>query len=243
MSVLVATDLSKTYRVGEHAIYAVRNVSLDVQAGELVAIVGPSGSGKSTLLHLLGGLDRPDSGTVRLEDQSFDRLAANKLTILRRRRIGFVFQSFNLLSALTVEENVVLPLLLDGRRSPRGQVEEALAAVGLSDRRTHRPGQLSGGQQQRVAIARALITRPALVLADEPTGQLDSKTGEEIVQLLRGLCTTQKTATVVVTHDPKVIPYADRVLRMEDGSLAPDQPKQAGLPRRVERVDQGVSLR
>lgn len=219
MELLVATDLVKTYRMGDHLIRAVQQVSLTLSKGEITALIGASGSGKSTLLHLLGGLDRPDKGAIHLEGRAYDSLSSEELTILRRRRIGFVFQAHNLLAQLNVEENIALPLLLDGKRPDPRFLNEVIAAVGLSERRMHRPGQLSGGQQQRVAIARALITRPALLLADEPTGQLDSKTGQETMNLLRSLCTKQGVAALIVTHDPKVLPYADRVLRMQDGRV------------------------
>jgi putative ABC transport system ATP-binding protein len=229
LELLVANDLVKTYKTGDHVIRAVQQVSLTLSKGEITALIGPSGSGKSTLLHLLGGLDRPDKGTVHLEGRAYGSLSSEELTLLRRRRIGFVFQAHNLLAQLNVEENIALPLLLDGKRPEPRFLNEVITAVGLSERRMHRPGQLSGGQQQRVAIARALITRPALLLADEPTGQLDSKTGQEIMDLLRRLCTKQGVAALIVTHDPKVLAYADRVLRMQDGRVEAVGGKELGV--------------
>src|SRR6476469_6529701 len=183
--VLSASDLTRRYGEGDTAVDALRGVSLDVPKGQLTAVMGPSGSGKSTLMHILAGLDKPTSGEVTIAGTAISKLNDSDLTKLRRRNIGFIFQFFNLLPMLTAEENVVLPLSIAGRKPDRAQLDELLRAVGLQDRRTHRPAELSGGQQQRVAIARALVTSPRVVFADEPTGNLDSRTGQEVLELLR----------------------------------------------------------
>jgi putative ABC transport system ATP-binding protein len=212
-------DVSKVYRSRSGAVTALRDVSVDLPAGTFTAIMGPSGSGKSTLLQCAAGLDRPTSGEVYLSGQPLGKLSETKLTLLRRERIGFVFQSFNLLPSLTAELNVALPLRLAGRRPSRQQVRAVLATVGLADRARHRPAQLSGGQQQRVAIARALITRPEVLFADEPTGALDSTTGREVLGLLRGLVDRERQTIVMVTHDAVAASYADRVVFLADGRL------------------------
>ena len=198
-------------------VVALDRVTLDFPRGSFTAVMGPSGSGKSTLLQCAAGLDRPDSGTVTLDGQDLSALDERRLTELRRERIGFVFQAFNLLPALTVAENVALPLRLAGRRPGRVEVAAALARVGLRERRHHRPGELSGGQQQRVAIARALITRPAVVFADEPTGALDTGTAQEVLELLRAAVDDGGQTVIVVTHDPVAAAYADRVVFLADG--------------------------
>ncbi|MDR7481599.1 MAG: ABC transporter ATP-binding protein [Armatimonadota bacterium] len=221
-SVVDVRQASRTYVMNGVTVTAVREASLEVRAGEFVAIVGPSGSGKSTLLHLMGGVDLPTGGEVRLFGEATHRLSDAALSGLRLRRIGFVFQRFFLLPMLTVEENVVLPLL-EARTPPparRARVEEVLAYVGLGHRRTHRPGQLSGGEMQRVAIARALVNRPALLLADEPTGELDRRSGHEIGLLLQRIH-REGTAVVVVTHNADLAALADRILAMRDGHLGP----------------------
>ncbi|MFC2030167.1 ABC transporter ATP-binding protein [Chloroflexota bacterium] len=222
MTVLEAESLSKTYTMGEHTVNALAGVDFAVQQGEFVAIMGPSGSGKSTLLHLLGGLDRPSGGEVTLAGRQLSVLSDKQATLVRRHNIGFVFQFFNLLPTLSTEENVALPLIIDGQsiRKFRNRIDELLELVGLSERRRHRPDQLSGGEQQRVAIARALVTEPAIVLADEPTGNLDSKTGTAIMQLLRQSCDDLGQTVIVVSHDPRAAAFADRVVFLGDGLVA-----------------------
>ncbi|MFP5351628.1 MAG: ABC transporter ATP-binding protein [Actinomycetota bacterium] len=215
---VVARGVRKTYHQGGDEIRALRGVDLDVAEGEFVAITGASGSGKSTLLHVLGALDRPDEGRVEIEGRTLADLSEEDLALLRRRRLGFVLQFFNLLPTLSAEENAAFPLLLDGHKDALSRAAEALASVGLEHRRTHRPAQLSGGEQQRVALARALVTRPAVVMADEPTGNLDSATGEEILKLLRATADRGQTI-VMVTHDERTASFADRMVRLSDGVL------------------------
>ena len=211
--------VTKVYGSGGGAVTALLEVTADFAPGTFTAVMGPSGSGKSTLLQCAAGLDRPTSGEIRLAGQALGGLSEAKLTRLRRDRIGFVFQSFNLLPSLTAELNVALPLRLAGRRPAKGEVRDMLAVVGLADRARHRPSELSGGQQQRVAIARALVTRPSVVFADEPTGMLDSAAGREVLGLLRGLTGSRQTV-VMVTHDPVAAACADRVLFLADGRIA-----------------------
>jgi len=221
MKVLHAENLEKQYILGKHVVKALDGVSLDVEHGEFVGIMGPSGSGKSTLLHLLGGLDWASQGDILLDGQNVSRLSDKQVTLVRRRNVGFVFQFFNLLPTLTAEENILLPLIIDGKKQKdyTEKLTEILKRVGLEDRRHHRPDQLSGGEQQRVALARALITRPAILLADEPTGNLDSKTGTAMMHLLRESSRDLKQAIVMVTHDPKAAAYADRVIFLRDGVI------------------------
>ncbi|MBK8022244.1 MAG: ABC transporter ATP-binding protein [Chloroflexi bacterium] len=216
--------LTKTYGSGVVAVSALRQVSLRVNQGEMVAIMGPSGSGKSTLLHLIGGLDRPTSGSIHIDGQSTIDMNDRALSEVRRRRIGFVFQNYNLLPALTALENVAMPLILDGVRRPTAfeRAAAALTAVGLANRSDHRPAELSGGQQQRVSIARALVIQPALILADEPTGALDSETGQEVIRLLRQLVTRQLQTVILVTHDARVAAHADRIVNLKDGAVVDD---------------------
>ena len=216
---VAARDVTRRYGAGETAVDALRGVSLAVSAGELTAVMGPSGSGKSTLMHILAGLDRPTAGQVWIDGTNIAEVGDTQLTKLRRRHVGFIFQFFNLLPMLTAEENVVLPLELAGRKAERGWLDELLASVGLGDRRTHRPSELSGGQQQRVAIARALVTRPTVVFADEPTGNLDSHTSAEILELLRESVSSYGQTTVMVTHDPRAAAIADRILFLADGRI------------------------
>jgi putative ABC transport system ATP-binding protein len=213
-------DVRKVYGQGEGAVVALDGVSIGFSQGSFTAIMGPSGSGKSTFLHVAAGLDRPTSGTVALGDTELTGLSERRLTILRRERIGFVFQAFNLMPSLTVTQNIGLPLRLDGRRPRRLQVREVAARVGLDQRLRHRPAQLSGGQQQRVAIARALITRPEVVFADEPTGALDRRTGRDVLALLRDVVDVDGHTVVMVTHDPVAAAYADQVILLADGRIA-----------------------
>jgi putative ABC transport system ATP-binding protein len=223
MAVVAATDVTRRYGEGATAVDALRGVSLEVEPGALVAVMGPSGSGKSTLMHIMAGLDRPTSGRVEIGGTEISRLPDNELTRLRRKHIGFVFQFFNLLPMLTAEENVVLPLTIAGERPEDGWVDALLDTTGLADRRSHRPAELSGGQQQRVAIARALVTRPTVVFADEPTGNLDSKTSEEILELLRRAVDERQQTIVMVTHDPHAASMADRILFLADGLIVRDR--------------------
>jgi putative ABC transport system ATP-binding protein len=213
-------DVRKVHGRGEGAVVALDGVSAQLAPGSFTAVMGPSGSGKSTLLNVAAGLDRPTSGTVSLGDIDLTRLSERRLTLLRRERIGFVFQSFNLLPSLTVAQNIGLPLRLDGRRPRRSTVREIAARVGLDRRLGNRPSQLSGGQQQRVAIARALITRPEVVFADEPTGALDTHTGRDVLELLRELVDEDGHTVVMVTHDPVAAAYADQVVMLADGRVA-----------------------
>jgi putative ABC transport system ATP-binding protein len=221
MAVLQASSVRKRYQMGEVTVEALAGVSLSVEKGEFIAAMGPSGSGKSTLLHLLGGLDGPSDGEITLAGQPLSHLSDNEITIVRRRKVGFIFQFYNLLPTLTAEENVALPLLIDGQQIERhrAKVERLLGLVGLSERRHHRPDQLSGGQQQRVAIARAFVNDPEIVLADEPTGNLDSRSGTAILELLRQACDELGATIVMVTHDPRAASYADRVVFLKDGVL------------------------
>jgi putative ABC transport system ATP-binding protein len=223
MSELLHThDLSKNYQMGEVTVEALKGIDFVVAAGEFVAIMGPSGSGKSTLLHLLGGLDEASEGEVHLAGRRLAHLNDDEVTVLRRRQVGFVFQFFNLLPTLSAAENVALPLLLDGQRRRQYQkpVVRILEMVGLAERGDHKPDQLSGGEQQRVAIARALVTEPAIVLADEPTGNLDSRAGEEVLKLLRQACDKRGQTIIMVTHDPMAASFADRIVFLKDGQLA-----------------------
>jgi putative ABC transport system ATP-binding protein len=219
---LEVREVVKSYHLGKRTVQALRGVSLKVRQGERIAIMGPSGSGKSTLLHLLGGLDTPTQGEVFLEGRPVTAMSDTELTLFRRRRLGFVFQFFNLLPTLTAQENVALPLLLDGAslNTVQAKVDGLLEMVGLSERKRHRPDELSGGEMQRVAIARAFVNDPVVVLADEPTGNLDTKTGKEVLALFDGMARCTNKAIVLVTHDPKIASFAERVVRMEDGLIA-----------------------
>ncbi|MEA2200436.1 MAG: putative transport system ATP-binding protein [Solirubrobacteraceae bacterium] len=221
-SAVSAHELTRSYGEDESRVQALRGVSLDVPSGQFAAVMGPSGSGKSTLMHILAGLDAPSSGSIAIDGQEIGSMGDQELTLLRRSKIGFIFQSFNLLPMLTAEENIVLPLSIAGRRPDRGWVENVLEMVSLTDRRSHRPAQLSGGQQQRVAIARSLVSEPAILFADEPTGNLDSQTGQEILALLREATDLHGQTTVMVTHDPRAAATADRVLYLADGCLVAD---------------------
>ncbi len=218
-TVVAAGGLTRRYGEGDTAVDALRGVSLTVKVAELVAVMGPSGSGKSTLMHILAGLDKPSGGTVTIAGEEITALEDSALTMLRRRHIGFVFQFFNLLPMLTAEENVVLPLSIAGTKVEEHWLTELLERVGLDKRRSHRPSELSGGEQQRVAIARALVTRPTILFADEPTGNLDSKTGGEILELIRSSVDEYAQTTVMVTHEPRAASIADRVLFLADGAI------------------------
>jgi len=219
---VTAQDLRRVYGEGDAAVIALDGVSVDFPAGAFTAIMGPSGSGKSTLMHALAGLDRPTAGTVTLDGVELTALDDDDLTQLRRDRIGFVFQAFNLLPVLTAEENIVLPMSIAGRKPDQAWLAQLIDAVGLRDRLTHRPSELSGGQQQRVAVARALVSRPSVMFADEPTGNLDSTTGGEILALLRDSVDTLGQTTVMVTHDAHAAAIADRVLFLADGQIVRD---------------------
>src|SRR2546423_9928981 len=223
--VVEAHELTGRYGEGDTAVDALRGVDLEVQRGKLTAVMGPSGSGKSTLMHILAALDVPTTGDVVLAGTKLGELSDTEITKLRREHIGFVFQFFNLLPMLTAEENVVLPLTIAGEKPDREWFEGLLKTVGLQDRRTHRPAELSGGQQQRVAIARALVSQPTVVFADEPTGNLDSKTSEEILELMRHSVDSYGQTTMMVTHDPRAAAIADRILFLADGLIVRDMPR------------------
>jgi len=222
MAILEANHVSKQYQMGEVAVDALDGVDFVVEKGEFVAVMGPSGSGKSTLLHLLGGLDKTTDGEVTLGGRKLSVMSDKEVTLARRRNVGFVFQFYNLLPTLTAEENIALPLLIDKRKLKdyQSKIDELLELVGLTDRRKHKPDQLSGGEQQRVAIARAFVNDPDIVLADEPTGNLDSRAGEGIMKLLRRSCDELGQTIVVVTHDPKAASFADRIVFLKDGQIA-----------------------
>jgi putative ABC transport system ATP-binding protein len=222
-----ARGLTRVYGEGETAVEALRDVDLDVQSGELVAVMGPSGSGKSTLMHILAGLDKPTSGTVKIAGTEITQLDDSKLTLLRRQHIGFVFQFFNLLPMLDAEENIVLPLSIAGKKPDRAWLDGLISQMGLADRRHHRPSELSGGQQQRVAIARSLVTRPTILFADEPTGNLDSKTSGEILELMRASTDAYGQTTVMVTHEARAAAIADRILFLADGRIVQQLGKDA----------------
>jgi putative ABC transport system ATP-binding protein len=229
MAVISVTDLTKTYIVGEVDVRALRGVSVDVQAGEFVAVTGPSGSGKSTFMHILGCLDRPTAGRYVLDGKDVSRMSRDELARIRNRKIGFVFQGFNLLSRTTALDNVELPLLYDGGASLKTaerhrRAMAALAAVGLEDRATHYPNQLSGGQQQRVAIARALINEPSIILADEPTGNLDSRTSIEVMEIFQRLNAERGMTVLLITHETDISEYGTRLIAFRDGRIVRDQP-------------------
>ncbi|MGN1420066.1 MAG: ABC transporter ATP-binding protein [Eubacterium sp.] len=223
MKILEVKNLSKTYGKGDTLVKALDNVSFSVEQGEFVAIIGPSGSGKSTLLHILGGVDVPTSGQVIINDTDISTLDETALAIFRRRQIGLIYQFYNLIPILTVEENLTLPLLLDGRKPDKRITQNLVEKLGLSQRLNHLPSQLSGGQQQRVSIGRALINNPALMLADEPTGNLDSENSREIVSLLRHFNKEYKQTVIIITHDEKIAMSADRIISIEDGKITRDE--------------------
>ncbi|MFA4964753.1 MAG: ABC transporter ATP-binding protein [Thermoleophilia bacterium] len=222
-AVVAARGLTRTYGKGDATVHALRDVDVDIAEGRLTAVMGPSGSGKSTLMHILAGLDRPDGGQVTIAGTEITQLKEKKLTQLRRDKIGFIFQSFNLLATLTADENIVLPLSLARRRADEAWRRGVIEAVGLTDRLTHRPAELSGGQQQRVAVARALINRPAVLFADEPTGNLDSRTGGEVLNLLRRSVDEFGQTVIMVTHDAGAASIADRVVFLKDGRIVQDR--------------------
>jgi putative ABC transport system ATP-binding protein len=240
-SVVSATNIVRRYGDGETAVHALRGVSVEIAAGRLTAVMGPSGSGKSTLMHILAGLDRPTSGDVTVAGVDITRLSDTQLTTLRRDHIGFIFQFFNLLPMLTAAENIALPLKLAGRRPDREWLAELIDTVGLGERLGHRPSELSGGQQQRVAVARALVSRPTVMFADEPTGNLDSTTSGEILGLLRRSVDRLGQTTVMVTHDAHAAAIADRVLFLADGDIVRDLP--ASSPHRILQTLEEVSAR
>ena len=229
MKILEVKNLSKTYGKGDTMVKALDNVSFSVEKGEFVAIIGPSGSGKSTLLHILGGVDVPTSGNVIINDTDISTLDETALAIFRRRQIGLVYQFYNLIPILTVEENLTLPLLLDGRKPDKKQINELIKKLGLEKRLDHLPNQLSGGQQQRVSIGRALVNHPALMLADEPTGNLDSENSKEIVALLRHFNKTLNQTVIIITHDEKIALSADRIISIEDGKITRDEVRIGGI--------------
>ena len=222
MQILQTTDLKKYYGSGDTMVRALDGVNLSVEDGEFAAIVGTSGSGKSTLLHMLGGLDRPTSGKVFVEGKDIFSLGDDELTIFRRRKIGFVFQSYNLVPVLNVYENIVLPIELDGNRVDRAHIEHIIETLGLQEKKESLPSQLSGGQQQRVAIARALAAKPAIILADEPTGNLDSRTSQDVMGLLKVTSEQFSQTIVMITHNEEIAQMADRIIRIEDGRIAGD---------------------
>lgn len=219
MNLLEVKELYKTYGSGETAVEALKNVSFSVPKGQFVAVVGESGSGKSTLLNMIGALDTPTSGCIQIDGREILEMDDEKLTIFRRRNIGFIFQAFNLIPELTVEQNMIFPLLLDYKKPDQAYVEELLTVLSLKERRNHLPSQLSGGQQQRVAIGRALITRPMLILADEPTGNLDTQNSSEVISLLKSASKRYSQTILMITHNRSIASTADRVLRVSDGIL------------------------
>ena len=225
MEILRVEHLSKSYGKGNTEVRALDDVSFSVQKGDFVAIVGPSGSGKSTLLHILGGVDRPTSGRVMVENTDLYRLDESRLAVFRRRQIGLIYQFYNLIPVLDVEENITLPVLLDGHKVDKGHLKELVETLGLQGRLHHLPNQLSGGQQQRVSIGRALINHPAIVLADEPTGNLDSKNSAEIIALLKMFHRAYQQTLLIITHDERIALQADRVISIEDGRIARDEVK------------------
>lgn len=223
MKILEVTNLCKTYGKGDTMVKSLDNVSFSVEKGEFVAIIGPSGSGKSTLLHILGGVDVPTSGSVVINQTDISNLDETALAIFRRRQIGLIYQFYNLIPILTVQENLTLPLLLDGRKPDKKQIDTLVKRLGLENRLDHLPNQLSGGQQQRVSIGRALVNNPALMLADEPTGNLDSENSKEIISLLRQFNKEFNQTVIIITHDEKIANSADRVITIEDGKITGDE--------------------
>lgn len=223
MALIEVKNLSKIYGSREAEVKALKNINLNIEQGEFVAIVGPSGSGKSTLLHLLGGVDKPSSGEVIIKGESIYKLREKELSILRRRKLGFVFQFFNLIAVLTAEENIEMPVLLDNGKIDKNYMNELLKLLGLEERRNHHPSELSGGQQQRVSIGRALANKPSIILADEPTGNLDSKNSKEVLELLKYCAKKYNQTLILITHDINIAKSADRVITIEDGQITTDE--------------------
>ena len=223
MSLIKVKNLSKVYGSGEAEVTALKNINLNIEQGEFIAIVGPSGSGKSTLLHLLGGVDKPSSGEVIIKGESIYKLKEKELAILRRRKLGFVFQFFNLIPVLTAEENIEMPVLLDNGKIDKNYMNDLLKLLGLEERRNHHPSELSGGQQQRVSIGRALANKPSIILADEPTGNLDSKNSKEVLELLKYCAKKYNQTLILITHDINIAKSADRVITIEDGKITTDE--------------------
>ncbi|MCQ2483429.1 MAG: ABC transporter ATP-binding protein [Clostridia bacterium] len=220
MEILKASNLKKTYGKGSVEVHALDNVSLSVNKGEFLAIVGTSGSGKSTLLNMLGGLDKPDEGEVIIDGNNLQNMKDEEITIFRRRKIGFIFQAFNLVPVLNVYDNITLPIELDGKKTDKKYIDELITILGLKEKVKSLPTQLSGGQQQRVAIARALASKPAIILADEPTGNLDSKTGLDVLGLLKTTCNKYNQTLIMITHNDEIAQTADRIVRIEDGRIS-----------------------
>lgn len=229
MEILKVENLSKSYGAGDTMVKALDNVSFSVEKGEFVAIIGPSGSGKSTLLHLLGGVDRPDSGKVYIDGTDIYALNETNLAIFRRRQVGLIYQFYNLIPVLNVEENITLPMLLDGKKPDAERLKKVMDILQLSNRKGHLPNQLSGGQQQRVSIGRAIINNPSIVLADEPTGNLDSKNSEDIIELLKDSNRRYNQTLIVITHDESIALQADRIIAIEDGKIARDEVIRRGV--------------
>ena len=223
MEILRVENLNKTYGKGENKVEALKDINLSINKGEFVAIVGASGSGKSTLLHLLGGLDRPTNGKVIIDGESIYNYKEEKLAIFRRRKIGFIFQFFNLIPVLDVDENIALPALLDNDKIDKNYLNEIITILGLMDRKTHLPSELSGGQQQRVSIGRALLNKPSIILADEPTGNLDSKNSKEVIELLKFTARKYNQTLILITHDVNIASMADRVITIQDGEIISDK--------------------
>lgn len=223
MEILKVENLSKIYGKGDNKVEALKNINMSINKGEFVAVVGASGSGKSTLLHLLGGLDKPTNGKVIIDGESIYDYKEEKLAIFRRRKIGFVFQFFNLIPVLDVEENISLPALLDNDKVDKSYLQELIQILGLEERRSHLPSELSGGQQQRVSIGRALLNKPAIILADEPTGNLDSKNSKEVIELLKITARKYNQTLILITHDVNIASMADRVITIEDGEITSDK--------------------
>ncbi len=223
MEVLRIENLTKKYGKGQNEVVAVNDISFSVRKGEFVAIVGPSGSGKSTLLHLLGGVDKPTSGNVFIDDMDIYSLKERDLSILRRRKVGFVFQAYNLIPVLSAEENILMPLLLDNRKEDKKYIDELLTILDLKDRRKHLPSELSGGQQQRVSIGRALANKPSIILADEPTGNLDTKNSREVLELLKYSAKKYNQTLILISHDMNIASMADRIINIVDGRISSDE--------------------
>jgi putative ABC transport system ATP-binding protein len=242
MAMIEVKDLSKVYGEGSAAVTALNGVNLAIEKGQFVAVMGPSGCGKSTLLHLIGGLDRPSTGSASLAGKDISKMDDTKLTEMRRRQMGFVFQFYNLIPVLSAEENAALPLILDGMKpeAARAKAREWLERNQMGDRLTHRPDQLSGGQQQRVAISRALVADPIIILADEPTGNLDSRSSDEIAGVLRSIVTKWGHTVLMVTHDPRIAAYADRILFLKDGQIVDDALLDGGKTENARRLKEKV---